>query len=307
MKENGVGEQHITFPDEGITQLIRDYTREAGVRNLEREIGTVCRKVARHVAADEATSLVTISPDRLGEFLGARKFLHGVAEEKDEIGVAQGLAWTEVGGETMPIEVSLVEGKGGTKLTGNLGNVMKESCEAAMTYARAHANELGISGDWTRKHDAHIHVPAGAVPKDGPSAGVAIAVAVISALTEKPVRKEIALSGEISLRGRVLTVGGVKEKVLAAHRAGLKEVVLPSENQRDLEDIPEEVRNALKFHWIENLDEALSIAIIDEKASSGRKRTGKPNAQDKQAKEKTGRRIAGRGARRVRSQVGSAV
>jgi ATP-dependent Lon protease len=136
--------------------------------------------------------------------------------------VAQGLAWTEVGGETMPIEVSLVEGKGGTKLTGNLGSVMKESCEAAMTYARAHASELGISGDWTRKQDAHIHVPAGAVPKDGPSAGVAIAVAVISALTGKPVRKEIALSGEISLRGRVLTVGGVKEKVLAAHRAGLR-------------------------------------------------------------------------------------
>ncbi len=307
MKENGVGEQHITFPDEGITQLIRDYTREAGVRNLEREIGTVCRKVARHVAADDATPLVTVSPDRLGEYLGARKFLHGVAEEKDEVGVAQGLAWTEVGGETMPIEVSLVEGKGGTKLTGNLGSVMKESCEAAMTYARAHAGELGISGDWTRKQDAHIHVPAGAVPKDGPSAGVAIAVAVISALTGKPVRKEIALSGEISLRGRVLTVGGVKEKVLAAHRAGLKEIVLPRENERDLDDIPEEVRNALTFHWVDNLDEALAIAIIGGKSSTGRKRTSKSASQDEQPKEKTGRRSVGRGSRRARREVSNAV
>jgi ATP-dependent Lon protease len=176
-----------------------------------------------------------------------------------------------------------------------------------MTYARAHADELGISGDWTRKHDAHIHVPAGAVPKDGPSAGVAIAVAIISALTGKPVRKEIALSGEISLRGRVLTVGGVKEKVLAAHRAGLKEIVLPRENERDLDDIPEEVRNALKFHWVDNLDEALAIAIIDGKTSTGRKRTSKSAAQAEQPKEKTGRRTAGRGSRRVRREVSNAV
>ncbi len=261
MKENGIGDANIAFGDKGVTQLIRDYTREAGVRNLEREIGTVCRKVARRVADETAEGLIDVSPKTLPDFLGARKFIYGAAQKIDEIGVAQGLAWTEVGGEILPIEVSLVEGTGNTKLTGNLGNVMKESCEAAMTYARSHAIALGIDGDWTKKHDAHIHVPSGAVPKDGPSAGVAISVALVSAMTARPVRKEIAMTGEISLRGRVLAVGGVKEKVLAAHRAGLTEIILPQENERDLDDIPTEVRKALKFHLFDDVGEAIKLAL----------------------------------------------
>ena len=295
--ENGITTDNINFTDDGVTKLIQDYTREAGVRNLEREIGTVCRKVAKEVAADQsadgsgsgqetasnsnaksstrkktkakAVKSKAITPQLLPELLGARKYLHGVAQEQDEVGVAQGLAWTEVGGELMPIEIAIVAGgKGNTKLTGNLGNVMKESCEAAFTYARAHAAELGIDGDWTATHDAHIHVPSGATPKDGPSAGVAISVALVSALTNRKVRKEIAMTGEISLRGRVLPIGGVKEKVLAAHRAGVTEIMLPRENERDLDDIPNEVKREVQFHFVEHLDEALKLALVaDEKSA----------------------------------------
>jgi ATP-dependent Lon protease len=283
MKENGLRAEHISFSDEGLTQIIRQYTREAGVRNLEREIGTVCRKIARRVAeGSEQTNPAPpipaiIGADNLKTYLGARKFSYDPAQENDEVGVAQGLAYTEMGGEVMPIEVSLVDGKGATKLTGNLGNVMKESAEAAMTYARAHAKQLGINGDWTKSHDAHIHVPAGAVPKDGPSAGVALSVALVSALTNRPVRKEIAMTGEISLRGRVLPIGGVKEKVLAAHRAGIHEVLLPSENQRDLDDIPVEVQQALKFHWVDQLEEAVELCLVTKsgKASTAATRSRK--------------------------------
>lgn len=262
IKENGLTAKNIAFTAAGTTQLIRDYTREAGVRNLEREVGTVCRKIAREVAGETRRKIATITSDNVQEYLGPRKFIYGMAQEEDEVGVAQGLAWTEVGGELMPIEVSLVAGKGNTKLTGNLGPVMKESCEAAMTYARSHAVALGIDGDWTKKHDAHVHVPSGAVPKDGPSAGVAIAVALVSAMTNTPVRKEVAMTGEISLRGRIMSIGGVKEKVLAAHRAGVKEILLPAENERDLEDIPTEVRQALHFHWVDKLDEAIKVALV---------------------------------------------
>jgi len=263
MGENGISEENAAFTDAGVTHLIRSYTREAGVRNLEREIGTVCRKIARQVAAETLKDVASVTPETLREYLGPRKFTYGLAQKEDEIGVAQGLAWTEAGGELLPIEVSLVDGQGTTKLTGNLGNVMKESCEAAMTYARSHAKALGIDGDWTKKHDAHIHVPSGAVPKDGPSAGVAIAVALVSAMTGKAVRKDIAMTGEISLRGHVMSIGGVKEKVLAAHRAGVKEVMLPQENERDLDEIPAEVRESLKFHLVEDLDDAVKRALTD--------------------------------------------
>jgi ATP-dependent Lon protease len=261
-KENGIEEKHLIFKDDGLTSVIRLYTREAGVRNLEREIGNICRKVAREVASEKWKKQISLTPETVKNYLGARKYPFGVAQEEDEVGVAQGLAYTEFGGEVMPIEVSLVAGKGTTKLTGNLGNVMKESAEAAMTYARSHADLLGISGDWTKKHDAHIHVPSGAVPKDGPSAGVAMAVALTSAMTNRAVRKEICMTGEISLRGKIMPIGGVKEKVLAAHRAGLKEVLLPLENERDLEDIPKEVQKDLKFYWVEKLDDAIGICLV---------------------------------------------
>jgi len=269
-KENGVTDEHIEFDDDGLTNIIRLYTREAGVRNLEREIGTICRKVAREVAAEKWETQIHITPESIKEYLGARKYPFGVASENDEVGVAQGLAYTEFGGEVMPIEVTLVDGKGNTKLTGNLGNVMKESAEAAMTYARSHAELLGISGDWTKKHDAHIHVPSGAVPKDGPSAGVALAVALSSAMTGRAVRKEICMTGEISLRGKVMPIGGVKEKVLAAHRAGLKEVLLPSENERDLDDIPAEVQKDLKFHWVDKLDDAVKLCLVAKEVKAKR-------------------------------------
>ena len=261
MSENGITTKHIRFLDSGTTALIQQYTREAGVRNLEREIGSVCRKVARQVATETWTKKVSITPKSLHEFLGTQKFTHDLAQSKDEIGVAQGMAYTEFGGEVMPIEVSLVGGKGNAKLTGNLGNVMKESCEAAMTYIRSHRADLKLEKDWAETQDAHIHVPAGAVPKDGPSAGVAISVALASALTNRAVRKEFAMTGEISLRGKVLPIGGVKEKVLAAHRAGIKEIILPKENERDLEDLTKEVRDSLQFHLVETLDQALKLTL----------------------------------------------
>lgn len=288
LKENGIDEEHLQFTDDGLRNLIRLYTREAGVRNLEREIGTVCRKVARSVAAKEWKEQIQLTPENISTYLGTRKYPFGTAQETDEVGVAQGLAYTEFGGEVMPIEVSLIEGKGKTKLTGNLGNVMKESAEAAMTYVRSHAQLLGISGDWTKKHDAHIHVPAGAVPKDGPSAGVAMAVALASALTGRPTHKEICMTGEISLRGKVMPIGGVKEKVLAAHRAGLKEVLLPAENQRDLDDIPTEIQEELTFHWVEKLEDAVELCLVSKTAAKkpAKKKTAKKPAKKAAAKAK---------------------
>ncbi len=272
IKENGITDEHIAFSDEGLSELVRGYTREAGVRNLEREIGTVCRKVARKVAQGQSKARrngdekpvferIDVSPDNLNEYLGPRRYSRDLAIERDEIGTAQGLAWTEVGGEVLPIEVLLTAGMGNSKMTGNLGQVMKESVDAAMTYARAHALELGIEADFASRHDAHIHVPSGAVPKDGPSAGVAIATALVSAMSGRPVRKEIAMTGEISLRGHVMPVGGVKEKILAAHRVGATEIMLPAENERDLSELPAEVRSALKFHLVTRLNEALNIAL----------------------------------------------
>ncbi len=290
MRENGVTGEHIQIAPDALAELIRGYTREAGVRNLEREIGTVCRKVARKVAAFQgkekkgseeegkvleapksrkkakfapvvAFETVTVTPENLKDFLGPRRYSRDSGQDTDEIGVAQGLAWTEVGGEVLPIEVLLTDGLGAVKQTGNLGQVMRESCDAALTYARAHALELGISADFAAKHDAHIHVPSGAVPKDGPSAGVAITVALVSAMSGRPARKEVAMTGEISLRGHVMPVGGVKEKILAAHRVGAKEIILPLENERDLEELAPEVRSALIFHPVSRLHQALELAL----------------------------------------------
>ena len=263
ISENGVTAKQIAFEDKGIDELIRGYTREAGVRNLEREVGNVARKVARRVAEHEGGRFKKIKVDEeaVKDFLGPRRFGRDLILQQDEIGVAQGLAWTEMGGEVLPIEVLLTPGVGNAKQTGNLGAVMKESCETAMTYARAHAGELGIPSDFAARHDAHIHVPSGAVPKDGPSAGVAITVALVSAMAGRAARKEVAMTGEISLRGHVLAVGGVKEKVLAAHRVGATEIILPAENERDLIELAPEIRDALTFHPVERLNQALELAL----------------------------------------------
>ncbi len=267
LRENGLDAEKLEVSDEAILGIIRNYTREAGVRNLEREIGAICRKVARRMA-EGADSRVEVTPDKLPEYLGVRKFLHEVAERGDEVGVATGLAWTPVGGDVIFVEAALIPGRGNLILTGKLGDVMQESAKAALTYARSRATSLGVPEDFYEKRDVHIHVPAGAIPKDGPSAGITMAVALISALTGRAVNREIAMTGEITLRGKVLPVGGIKEKVLAAHRAGIRKVVLPKENEKDLEEVPEQIRQELSFIFAEDIDGALEAALKDGRRSS---------------------------------------
>ncbi len=266
VKDHGLNEELIAFEPPALTRLIRDYTREAGVRNLEREIGAIARKVARKVAGGQ-THKTTVTADDLKEYLGGRRFHYGVAEERDEVGAATGLVYTEAGGDTVSIEVSLVKtpgsaGEGRLTLTGQLGDVMKESAQAALTFVRSRAQSLGLPDDAGAGRDIHVHVPAGAVPKDGPSAGVTLATALASALSGRPVRKDIAMTGEITLRGKVLPVGGVKEKVLAAHRAGILRVLLPAENEKDLEDIPADVKKEMTFTLVSYADEVLQHALL---------------------------------------------
>jgi ATP-dependent Lon protease len=260
-KENGITEAHLLFEDEALRRIIREYTREAGVRNLEREIATICRKVAKDVASDK-TDLVTVDPERVKGFLGPRRFHYGRAEEKDEIGAATGLVYTEFGGDVVTVEATLMKHHE-TKLTltGQLGDVMKESAMAAMSYIRSRARALDFDDDFFDHTEVHIHVPAGAVPKDGPSAGITMCTALASAVTKRPIRKDVAMTGEITLRGRVLPVGGVKEKVLAAHRAGIRIVILPAENERDLEEIAQNVRDELEFRFVEHMDPVLELAL----------------------------------------------
>ena len=262
VKEHGLSEHNITFSEGAVRKIIREYTREAGVRNLEREIASVCRKVARQVVEDKNT-MVTVTAGNLGKYLGVQRYRYGVAERENQIGVATGLAWTEVGGDILSIEVALLKGKGNLTLTGKLGDVMKESAQAALTYVRSRAEELGIPEDVRQEHDIHLHVPEGAIPKDGPSAGITIAVALASAMSGKLVRKDVAMTGEITLRGRVLPIGGVKEKVLAAHRAGIHTVIMPMENQKDLADIPANVKRKMKFIPVAHMDEVLKETLID--------------------------------------------
>lgn len=259
---HGLKKEHLTIDVEALRKIIREYTREAGVRNLERRIAAVCRQVARRIV-EGSTDKVAATDSNIHEFLGPPQFRYGLAEEKDEIGVATGLAWTEVGGDVMSVEASVLKGKGELLLTGRLGEVMKESAQAAVSYIRSRAKELGIDENFNKNLDIHIHVPAGAIPKDGPSAGITMAVALTSALTKKPVRRDVSMTGEITLRGRVLPVGGIKEKVLAAHRAGIKAVILPSENEKDLELVPENVRKELKFIFVDHMDQVLKAAIKD--------------------------------------------
>jgi len=261
LKEHGLKPHHLQISENAIRGIIREYTREAGVRNLEREIATICRKTAREVVKDKNYQ-ARVSAGNLASYLGIPRYRYGTAEKENVVGVATGLAWTEAGGEVLNVEVSVLKGKGNVTLTGKLGEVMKESAQAAFSYVRSRAQELGIPEDFHEKVDIHIHVPEGAIPKDGPSAGITMATAIASALTGRPVNCSVGMTGEITLRGRVLPVGGVKEKVLAAHRAGIKTVVLPVENKKDLEEIPANVKRKLKFVFVENMDEVLQEALL---------------------------------------------
>ncbi len=260
-RDHGLNDKQIIFSEGTIQKVIRDYTREAGVRNLERNIANLCRKVARQIVQDKRTS-VKITAQNLHTFLGAPKHRHTQAETNHQVGVATGLAWTEVGGEVLGVEVSVMKGKGKLTLTGKLGEVMRESAQAGFSYIRSRAQELGIDPEFYEKMDIHIHLPEGAIPKDGPSAGITMATAVASALTGKMVRSNIAMTGEITLRGRVLPVGGIKEKVLAAHRVGIKKIILPKENKRDMDEIPVNVKRNLEFILVEHMDEVLDQALV---------------------------------------------
>jgi len=264
LSEHALTQDQLRFSTGALRRIIREYTREAGVRNLEREIGNICRKVARLVAEGERPPHLVTSQS-LAKYLGPQKFFWGTAEEWDEIGVAMGVARTEMGGDILGVEVTLMEGRGNLTLTGQLGDVMRESAQAALSYARSKASEFGVDPKLFEKTDIHIHVPAGAVPKDGPSAGITIATALISALVRQPVHKEVAMTGEITLRGRVLPVGGLKEKVLAAHRAGIKTFVMPKKNEKDLGDIPANVRRDVRFDYVQQMDEVLATALVDKR------------------------------------------
>ena len=259
-REHGLSGARLRFSETGLRRLIREHTHEAGVRNLDREIGAVCRKVARRVAAGE-TPRVVVTAKNLSELLGAPRFTRNPAEEQDEVGIATGVSWTPAGGDVMTVEVSLLEGKGQLELTGQLGDVMKESARAALSFARARAKELGIRDAFYETTDVHIHVPAGAIPKDGPSAGITMATALVSALTSRPARREVAMTGEITLRGRVLPVGGIREKVVAAHRAGITTFVLPRDNLKDLEEVPDDAKRALAFVPVDRMEQVLGGAL----------------------------------------------
>ncbi len=267
IEATGLDSKQIDFQDDGINSLIQYYTREAGVRNLEREIGNVCRKIARQVVNNDTgkgtkvLAKAVINGTKVPELLGPWKFRDLVVEKKNEVGAATGLAWTEVGGQLLTVECTLMEGKGKLTITGKLGEVMQESAQAAMSYVRSRAMSLGIPRDFYRNLDLHIHVPEGAIPKDGPSAGITLATTICSALTRIPVRGDVAMTGEITLRGKVLPIGGLKEKLMAAHRHGILEAIIPKENEKDLCDIPDAIKKTMKLHFVESMDEVLKIAL----------------------------------------------
>jgi ATP-dependent Lon protease len=256
----GLTEKNITFADDALQSIIQRYTREAGVRNLEREINSVCRKIARKVVVDAETS-EEINAEKITQYLGVPRYRPTLAEEHNEIGVATGLAWTEVGGEILVTEATLMPGRGKLTLTGKLGDVMQESAQAAMSYVRSRAEEFGIAKDFNRRLDVHIHIPEGAIPKDGPSAGITLATALVSALSRVPARRDVAMTGEITLRGKVMAIGGLKEKVLAAHRAGVRNIILPKDNEKDLADIPKNVLDVMNLYLVEHMDEVLKHAL----------------------------------------------
>jgi ATP-dependent Lon protease len=260
LKEHGITEEHIRITDPALRQIVSHYTREAGVRNLEREIANVMRKVAKKIAEGKVRCYL-ITPANLSKYLGVTKFLPEAEQEKDEVGVGTGLAWTESGGDVLYIEATMMKGKGQLTLTGHLGDVMKESAQAALSYVRSREKLLGIDPDIFSKTDIHVHVPAGAIPKDGPSAGITMATALASMLADSPVRRDVAMTGEVTLRGRVLPVGGLKEKILAAKRARLSMVILPKRNEKDLEEIPKHLLRGIRFVFAETMDDVIKAAL----------------------------------------------
>jgi ATP-dependent Lon protease len=273
LEDTGISTKYLEISDDAMLRIIGEYTKEAGLRNLEREIASICRKVARKVAEGK-DDLTRITRANIQSYLGAPKFLPEAEQEHHEIGVATGLAWTSTGGEILYVEASLSKGRGNLTLTGQLGEVMKESAQAAVSYARAHARTLGIEADFYQKLDIHIHVPAGAIPKDGPSAGITMATALISALTRRRVSRDVAMTGEITLRGRVLPIGGLKEKSLAAVRAGIKTIVIPDRNEKDLAEIPKPLRRKLRWVAANNMSEVLKVALLDSGTNTVKTRQG---------------------------------
>jgi ATP-dependent Lon protease len=263
LNEHGLSSELLEFKDETLLKIINSYTREAGVRNLEREIAAICRAVAKEVAEgkQEKVTVQTDKTDMLHKFLGPVKFFPEVAERTSHPGVATGLAWTPTGGDIIFVEATKMNGEKGLSLTGQLGEVMKESAQAALSYIRSKAKDLGIEENFYQKNDIHIHVPAGAIPKDGPSAGIAMFIALTSLLTDKPVRNDVAMTGEITLRGLILPVGGIKEKVLAGKRAGIKTIIMPQKNEKDLEELSEHIKEGLEFKFVQRMDEVVKIAL----------------------------------------------
>jgi len=262
IKMNGLEEKNVQFSKNGILTIIRRYTRESGVRNLEREISSICRKIARKLVKNKEAKAFKVTANSIQKYLGPRRFKEIQIEEQDQVGTVTGLAWTQVGGELLTIETLIMPGKGKLTMTGKLGEVMQESAQAAVSYVRSRATSLAIQPDFYKKKDIHIHIPEGAIPKDGPSAGISMCTSLVSALTKRPVRRDIAMTGEITLRGRVLAIGGIKEKILAAHRGGIKKVIIPKENKKDLKDIPATVLKAIEIVPVEHMDEVLPHALI---------------------------------------------
>jgi ATP-dependent Lon protease len=265
---NGLKPEHIEISDNAVLAIIRQYTREAGVRNLEREIASLCRKVAKEVVKKGPETRVEINASSINKYLGVPKFRYGETEEKDEVGITTGLAWTEFGGELLVTEVVLMPGKGKLIITGKLGDVMQESAQAALSYVRSRADRLGLPLHFYQKMDIHMHIPEGAIPKDGPSAGITMATSIVSALIKKAVKRKVAMTGEITLRGRVLPIGGLKEKLIAAQRGKVKRVIIPKDNEKDLRDIPAKILKTMEIIPVEHMDEVLKQALVLEDPES---------------------------------------
>jgi ATP-dependent Lon protease len=291
MKSNGLKDSELKMSDAALLDIVRYYTREAGVRNLEREIAKICRKAVKQMLLhkkDETS--VAVTPKNLDKFLGVRRFRYGKAEDMNRVGQVTGLAWTEVGGELLTIEAAVVPGKGKLQHTGQLGEVMQESIQAAMTVVRSRAQVLGLDGEFYQKHDVHLHIPEGATPKDGPSAGIGMCTALVSALTKIPVRSDVAMTGEITLRGEVLPIGGLKEKLLAAHRGGIKTVLIPDENEKDLVEIPDNIKGNLEIKPVKWIDEVLALALTQQPVPLAQAETAAAAPAPSVEEEKRGRR-----------------